>query len=196
MVETRDLLITLGTLTILTATTIGFLNVSLPGTTTEDLANVACKVPVLEGQLQQCNEIQEGETSFRVDTQITVSRTTIEQVQYKTVEQSGNVYSSTGPGSLAFPAETRDAKLNIVLKNPDGEIIASETKRFGTMVGTETETTTFSSNVPREGDYRLEMAWTGEGCGLLICAPISIEERVTLGVPNLPLNEYDTVAVN
>jgi len=192
MVNGRDLIITGGVLLAVSLAVLQFSQVQLPGTQT---GNVLCKLPGT-GSLDTCNEIQAGETEFRVDTRFTVSRTTIEEIEYKTVNTDAPVYSATDTDSLAFPAETRDAKLNILVKNDAGEIIASDTRRFGTIVGTDTRQVDFSFRVPREGTYRLESSFVGEGCGLILCAPVTIEERTDLTVPNLPLNEYDTVAVN
>lgn len=189
MVDGRDLAITslavIGSL-LLAVTVAG---TSIPGSSTTQLA---CDIPVVN-QASYCNEVGQND-EYKVTVKTSISRDKIEKVEYKTENTDQNIYSFTG-GSLAFPTETKNAKLNYIVRNENGDIVATGTERMGTVAGNEEKTDLFSFNL-KKGSYTVEISYTGTQCGLLTCNEISETEELVFNVPNLPLNNYETLEVN
>jgi hypothetical protein len=155
-----------------------------PGTTTK---NLACQIPVVESS-NLCQEINVDDR-YKFTAEAVVSRTEVERIHYKTVKENRGVLSALNT-SLAFPAETREATLNWVLRDSNGRIVATDTDHFGTIVGIDTTRASFEAGNLPSGEYTLETEFHGEGCGILVCAPITDTTSKTVEIPHLPLGDY------
>jgi len=191
LVNERDALITGVILLVTGFLAVNFAGQVLPGT---QAANLVCELPG-SNSLQLCDRAS-ASGDYTVSTEVTVDRLDINKVYYKTTPKTGFTFSALDTSDFAFPAETRNAKVDYVLRDSEGRIISSDTKRFGVLTGSERETVIFESSVSGSGDYNIELAFTGEGCGLIACAPVSSSFERTVEVPNLPLDNWDRLEVN
>lgn len=189
MVDGRDIAITGTALLASLFLAVTIAGASLPGSSTTD---IACNIPVIQ-EADFCNEVETTD-NYKISLKTSIDRDSINRVEYKTENSDGNIFSFTNP-ELAFPTETRDAKLNYIVRNENGEIVATGTERMGTITGNEEKTNVFSFK-EQTGDYTVEISYTGTQCGLLTCNEISKTEETGFTVPNLPLGQYETLEVN
>lgn len=172
---------------------VSFAGVSLPGTGSN---NYVCSIPILQ-DLSLCQKIS-PEDKYNLKVEAKVSRLNI-HYRYKTTEEQGAVFSSLGD-LLAFPAETRNTKVQWVLRNNKGLVVASETQRFGTISGGEYKKTVFEVGNLDDGTYTLEATLTGQECGPLeaiIGCPLKVEKHFEheIKIPRLPLGEYTSFKI-
>lgn len=151
--------------------------------------NLYCEIPFLSDS-DRCQTISEDQ-DYKTTFDITVGRLDVKQMDVTTETTDKDHLSAltSDLSTLAFPAETTDAKLEMVLRDSEGRVVASDTKRFGTIVGDETRETSFVADNIESGTYELYLEYTGNGCGLLSCSEIFETTDVEVEIPTLPLNE-------
>lgn len=151
-------------------------------------SNGLCGIPGISST-SYCSASTQPSDKYKLTNKVSVNRNSIIETshQYKTAKASGLLFSFTGD-ELSILTEGKNLKIDYYLRE-EGTLVASSTKRIGTVGTVETKDVTFSNNVD-SGTYEVEYVLKGEQCNFLGCSDVSDRKTFTAEVPKLPLGEY------
>lgn len=149
----------------------------------------ALNIPVLDDIISQPSVTPEDK--YKLTTEVTANTAGIadNSFKYKTVEAS-RFLSVTGNGfSLNFIG-VRSVEMEYVLKDGEGQVVASGSKRLGDIGAFQSKTVSFETNNLESGEYSVQYIAKYEKCGLIGCSDQTDSLSKTVSVPKLPLGEY------
>lgn len=186
MVNARDLvifiMIALGGLTIF----VGVGGLELAGSQT---SNIVCQIPGVSS-LDYCSASTSPDDEYKVTHGVTVNRNSVVDgsFRFKTEETSSGFPLSFTGSQLSVLGQGENVVLEYYVRD-DGLLVASDSRRLGTVETFETEDVLFENKLS-SGTYDVEYIVRGDECSVLGCTGFDDKITVEMEVPKLPLGEY------